>query len=203
MNKAPAGIERRKYYRINDVVMLRYEVLPESGGSGDEALAGGAEVGISTEALLAELDRELNRSINTVWRENPVLAEALGLLNRKIAVVAADILSYEEKDQHAYDDARVSLSGCGIAFEAREALDPGTRLRLQVILQPSQITLSIAGSVVGCEERMSSTTMPWWIRVDFDEDLQAQEQLIQHVVQKQSSLIAESRSDSALNTRRD
>ena len=33
--------------------------------------------------------------------------------------------------------------------------------------------------------------MPFWVRVDFDEDLQAQEQLIQHVVQKQGALLAD------------
>ena len=33
--------------------------------------------------------------------------------------------------------------------------------------------------------------MPHWVRVDFDEDLQAQEQLIQHVVQKQGALLSD------------
>ncbi|MEM1156433.1 MAG: hypothetical protein AAGI44_20040, partial [Pseudomonadota bacterium] len=55
----------------------------------------------------------------------------------------------------------------------------------------SQITLSIAGTVVGCEERLASSTMPYWIRVDFDDDVMAQEQLIQHVVQKQGALLSE------------
>ncbi|EED30900.1 hypothetical protein NOR53_61 [gamma proteobacterium NOR5-3] len=34
--------------------------------------------------------------------------------------------------------------------------------------------------------------MPFWIRVDFDDDLLAQEQLIQHVVQKQGALLSDS-----------
>jgi hypothetical protein len=143
-------------------------------------------------ALLAEIDRELNQAINTVWREDPSTARALGLLNRKISVVAAAALQYEEGDAHSYDSAMVNLSGCGIAFEAREAIAAGTRLRLSVILRPSQVTLSIAGTVVGCEERLDSAAMPFWVRVGFDEDLQAQEQLIQHVVQKQGALLSES-----------
>lgn len=188
--KAPPA-ERRKYYRINDVVMLRYEVLDDSsaeGGSPD----GESGLEISTGSLLAEIDRELNQSINTVWQDYPAIAQALGLLNRKISIVAAAAIAYEENDVQSYDDTMVNLSGCGIAFESREPLNEGARLRLSVVLRPSQVTLSIAGTVVGCEDRLHSTTMPYWVRVNFDDDAMAQEQLIQHVVQKQGALLTES-----------
>lgn len=184
-------IERRKYYRINDVVLLRYEVIPEAPeGQQTSEDTGGLE--ISTGSLLAELDRELNKSINAVWREHPMVAQALGLLNRKVSVIAAQSLEYEEEGVHSYDSSMVNLSGCGIAFEGRHTLEPGTRLQLSIILKPSQVTLSIAGTVVSSEERLDSATMPYWIRVDFDDDLQAQEQLIQHVVQKQGALLSDS-----------
>lgn len=193
-NHANVSRERRKYYRINDVVMLRYEVLTHDDPNSQGIEGGSGSLEISTGTLLAEIDRELNNSINAVWRDNPTIAQALGLLNRKISVLAAQALDYEEADAHSYDDTLVSLSGCGIAFEAREALAEGVRLRLSVILRPSQVTLSIAGTVIGCEQRLSSAAMPYWIRVDFDEDLQAQEQLIQHVVQKQGALLSDAAS---------
>lgn len=183
-------VERRKYYRINDVVLLRYDVIqsaPEDAPHGGDT--GGLE--INTASLLAEIDRELNKTINTVWAEHPSVAQALGLLNRKISVIATQSLEYEEEGVHSYDNSMVNLSGCGIAFEAREALTSGLRLQLSIILRPSQITLSIAGTVVSSEERLTSGAMPYWIRVDFDDDLQAQEQLIQHVVQKQGALLSE------------
>lgn len=183
--------ERRKYYRINDVVLLRYEIVDEEPAGTGTGEGGTGSLEISTGTLLAEIDRELNTSINNVWREQPVVAQALGLLNRKISVLAAQALDYEEADAQSYDDAMVSLSGSGIAFEAREALAVDTRLRLSIILRPSQVTLSIIGTVVSCEDHLTSSTMPHWVRVDFDEDLQAQEQLIQHVVQKQGALLSE------------
>lgn len=183
--------ERRKYYRINDVVLLRYEIMPEPPeGQQPSEDTGGLE--ISTGSLLAELDRELNKSVNAVWRESPMVAQALGLLNRKISVIAAQALDYEEEGVHSYDSSMVNLSGCGIAFEGRQSLEPGTRLQLSIILKPSQVTLSIAGTVVSSEERLDSAALPFWIRVDFDDDLQAQEQLIQHVVQKQGALLSDS-----------
>lgn len=183
------AFERRKYYRINDVVLLRYEEMSNEPTPSKVGDTGGLE--ISTGTLLAEIDRELNKAINTVWREHPVTAQALGLLNRKISVIASQALEYEEAGVHSYDNTMVNLSGCGIAFEAREALAPGTRLQLSIILKPSQITLSIAGKVVGCEDRLSSSAMPYWVRVDFEDDLAAQEQLIQHVVQKQGALLSD------------
>jgi len=186
--------ERRKYYRINDVVMLRYEVVSSGHGTDQASDQEASPLEINTATLLSEIDRELNKSINSVWRDHPAVAQALGLLNRKISVLAAQALDYEENDAHSYDSAMVSLSGCGIAFEARQSLDPGTRLRLSVILKPSQIALSVYGTVVASEERLVSASMPYWVRVDFDEDLQAQEQIIQHVVQKQGALLSESAS---------
>jgi hypothetical protein len=35
--------------------------------------------------------------------------------------------------------------------------------------------------------------MPYWVRVGFDDDEQVQEQLIQHVVQKQGALLADNK----------
>ncbi|MFT4767476.1 MAG: hypothetical protein ACI8RN_000603 [Glaciecola sp.] len=185
------SVERRKYYRINDVVLLRYEVTPESP-AGQQPLEDTGGLAIGTGTLLAELDRELNKSINAVWRDNPMVAQALGLLNRKVSVIATQALEYEEASVHSYDSSMVNLSGCGIAFEARQQLTPGTRLQLSIILKPSQVTLSIAGTVISGEQRLDSATMPYWIRVDFDDDLLAQEQLIQHVVQKQGALLSDS-----------
>lgn len=184
--------ERRKYYRINDVVLLRYEAL--DAGTETEGGSGAGSLEINTATLLQEIDHELNQTINAVWQDAPAVAQALGLLNRKVSVLAAHALDYEESESHSYDSTMVNLSGCGIAFEAREALEPGTRLRLSVILRPSQVSLSIAGTVVNCDERLASSSMPYWIRVGFDDDMNAQEQIIQHVVQKQGALLSDSRS---------
>jgi hypothetical protein len=192
MNDRVRSAERRQYYRINDVVLLRYEIMPDAAG--DEGTGQGIETGsleISSSHLLAEIDRELNNTINIVWREHPAVAQALGLLNRKISIVAARAFDYEESAVRSYDDTRVNMSGCGIAFEARDEISPGTRLRLNMILSPSQVNLSITGTVVSCEKRLTSSATPCWIRVNFDDDLQAQEQLIQHVVQKQGAQLSD------------
>ena len=178
--------ELRQYYRIDDVVSLSYQVLDtdEAGATFKGSARSGLEV--STNTVLAEIDREFNEAVNVVCQHSPVIGRALRLLNRKLSMVAAQVLEQEAGDDaQAQDDAKVNLSGCGIAFEARQAIAVDARLRLSLILKPAQVAVSIAGTVIACEERLDDSAMPYRVRVKFDDDAQAQEQLIRHVVEKQ------------------
>jgi hypothetical protein len=180
--------ERRQFYRINDRVQLRYERIDDTDSR--HARSGDA-VGLSTGQLLAELDDELADCINLLWREEPLAARALGLMNRKVSMLASLSLSDGLGETASYLDTVVSLSGCGLGFEAEEALPPGTALRLWLILQPSGLEVTIGGRVVGAEPRESAGERRFWTRVDFDDEALAREELIRHVVQKQGMLVSE------------
>lgn len=182
--------ERRKYYRINDSVLLRYSMLDQRPG-GDSA---DVQVELASGAILAGIDRELNQAINLVWRDHPEIGRALGLLNRKISVLGSLTGGADQDDARSYSRTRVNLSGSGMAFEAQEKLSPGTRLRLSIGLLPSQTTLLLTGAVVSEPELVTGTDPEtYWTRVGFDEDVDAQEDLIRHVVQKQGMLLADER----------
>lgn len=185
-------MERRKYYRIDDTIRLRYEVLNEQQPQNTRTDAAKADA----RDLLAEIDRELNQAVNTIWSEHPVVARALGLINRKLSVIATETLDLDDGESRPYADTRVNLSGCGVAFDAQEALAVGTRLCLFMVLRPSQVSVSISGTVVACETATDRAAVPYQLRVDFDDDLQAQEELIQHVVQKQAALLYDMTADS-------
>lgn len=191
-------IERRRYYRVNDVVLLHYEVLDEPEGArraDHHAMAPrpGDNLKLDSARLLKEIDRELNESIEHLWRQYPEMGRAVGLLNRKLAVLAR-ALDSDEGFSLSYDDTPVNMSGCGIAFLAEEPLALDTHLRLQLVLKPSGIEVALTGKVVGCESHPDYEHPPrWWLRVDFDEDIDAQERLIQHIVHKQADMLAEAR----------
>lgn len=187
--------ERRRYYRVNDVVLLHYEVLSEGTATAASAhkTQQGDNLKLDSAQLLKEIDRELNESIELLWRLQPEMGRAIGLLNRKLAVLSR-ALDSDEGFSLSYDDTPVNVSGCGIAFLAKEPLALDTHLRLQLVLQPSGIEVSLNGSVVGCETHPDYEHPPrWWIRVDFDDDQDAQERLIQHIVHKQADLLAAAR----------
>ncbi len=180
--------ERRKYYRIDDDVLLHYNVLEQSESGATQA----EHVELSAESVLAELDQELNHAINLVWRDLPEVGRALGLLNRKIAIMGALAgATGAEEDPQSYTPTRVNLSGSGLAFEALEAIPEGTALLIRIRLLPSQSSLRLTGCVVGDPERVAGTdTARYWTRIRFDGNADAQEELIRHVVQKQGALLS-------------
>jgi len=177
--------ERRSYYRINDTIGLAYSIIdhkeresPES--SGDQSL--------SITRQLSDIDRELNQAINTIWHENTVVSHALGLLNRKLSLIASDSIPEESKNTECYEDLVVSISGYGMAFSCIEQLSTGDRLRLSIKLKPSNVLLQLGGKVVVCEDSPENLEKPFLVRVILDaENQSSQELLIQHIVQKQCS----------------
>lgn len=179
--------ERRSYFRINDLIGLTYSTI-----EGNEELNPDSvdELGMPLTDLLAELDTEFNKTTNILWQENPVVAQALGVLNKKLSIIAAHGLQTSNRAIESYEDLMVNISGCGIAFYCTEYLSAGTRLKVSVVLKPSNIILKLAATVVACEEQPAGATSPYWMRIHFDDsDTAAHEQLIQHVVQKQFSQI--------------
>ncbi|MFN2287597.1 MAG: PilZ domain-containing protein [Chromatocurvus sp.] len=93
-------------------------------------------------------------------------------------------------EQDAEDTTRhvptaVSLSGNGIAFDNNEWLPVGARRRLSLLLQPSQAPVSLNCTVLASEPS-GNPERPCRIRLEFDADEFAREQIIRHVVQRQA-----------------
>ncbi|MFT6050656.1 MAG: hypothetical protein ACI9B9_000294 [Halioglobus sp.] len=176
--------ERRSYYRIDDIVGLMYSKL---GTEEDDASELHKSLSTPLSNLFVEIDREFNQATNILWRENPTIAQALGLLNRKISLIASHTLPEEVRRKDSYEELMVSISGSGLAFRALEDIPVDTRLSLSLVLKPSDIHITFTGIVVGCEYLHPDTSQPYWVRISLEgNNPGAQEQLIQHVVQKQS-----------------
>ncbi len=186
MNKS---LERRSYYRIRDEIGLKFTVIDEDTPVSGQ---GARNLDMPLGGLLAEIDREFNQVTNILWQENPTIARALGLLNRKLSIVSARALQDEGQSPVSYEDMMVSLSGSGIGFETDEALVPGGRVLLSLSLRPSNIEIELTGTVSGSELQSDLPERKYWTRVNFERGNEAaQEQLIQHVVQRQCAQIRE------------
>lgn len=188
MNIMESKLERRSYYRINDTVGLTYRLLNDNDPHPDSL---SENLGVSLTNLLAEIDHEFNQATNTLWHEHPVTAKALGLLNKKLSIIAAHSLQGEEQNFESYDNMMVNISGCGMSFDCSEQLNAGDKLLLSIALKPSHTVLHLEGIVVSCEKQLTNTDKPYTIRVNFEGNETAQEQLIQHIVQKQCAQIGE------------
>lgn len=183
------GKERRSYYRINDAVGLRYFKL----NPGQDIYDRGGQLDEGAATVLRTIDKEFNQLVNVLWQESPTTANALGLLNRKLALVAEQALGHVgDSDTSDFTDTQVNISGSGIAFPSQQRIEPGVRLALTLQLRPSNTELLISGIVNSCDliNEDSDVQEPYWLRVGFEPDNEtAQERLIQHIVQRQCAML--------------
>ncbi len=164
---------RRSFFRIRDEAYVVYRKDSE------------AQAGLAEDTEWDALEAALNTAINMVWREHPSIAEALGLLNRKLDRLGD---TGEHERLHLPPDLEpvpVNLSGAGIAFTTREPFQGGVRLRLLLGLLPSHTLVRIRGQVVSNSEALPDSPGRWRTTVAFDEDEAQREILIRHTVQKQ------------------
>jgi len=175
--------ERRYYFRINDIIGLAYTVLDAS----EEFSPGNSEgMEIQLANVLTEIDTEFSRVVNTIWQQNPAIAQALGLLNRKISIMAAHYPQGEDPPVDSHKELLANVSGCGIAFHCVDPLPAGTRLHVSVVIKPSNIDVHFTATVIACEPTPNNPAGNYWLRIEIDEDNNAaREQLVQHVVQRQ------------------
>jgi c-di-GMP-binding flagellar brake protein YcgR len=185
-------IEKRRYYRINDIVGLKYSVnQPHAESDSDIA----HELVVTLPHVLARIDREFNRAANILCQENAVLAEALCLLNKKIELLSDAVYPRESFDGTDLHDIPVNISACGIAFLTDVPLECGTCIHLALSLKPSNAVLEFDGKVVACDDALDREDGRMLLRVEFvDANPISQEELIQHIVQRQCLQLAAAKS---------
>jgi len=176
--------ERRSYYRINDVVGVKFAVITNSmEGPEQEA----EEMAMLLPDLMEKIDQELNGLQPSLQRANPAIARSVELLNRKLQILSSNKThAQEERDLGA---SEVSLSAGGIAFSTLEPIEPGTILGLALNLEMEEEPIRMLGRVVGCETKTSSASaIRHWLRIEFSDPDQALcQRLADYVLSKKDS----------------
>lgn len=186
--------DRRRYFRINDWVGLSYRLLDADSS---KISADGDNIQISSSQVVEAIDRELAAALNVLWQSNPAAANVIGLLNKKLDFVAAELeLGYFADGLIKHEQTRVNISACGIAFESDEAFDAGQVLELNLLLKPVNTKLKLRGCVNACDRLATDNSKPYLLRLDFvSTDMHVREELIQHIVRRQSMQLSELRQD--------
>lgn len=169
--------EKRRYFRINETVGLTYRRLERQREHTQPA----ADIW----ALISDQDESIERLLQEVGQQSPQVADLIRAMNQKLErVVGQLVMERKLVDSLANRAREVNISACGAGFVCDEQVTPGEQLQIELQLLPSDTLVHTKGRVVGCE----STTSGFYWRVDFYEITPAaQEQLIQHVVQRQSA----------------
>ncbi len=175
--------DRRRYFRINERLGIAYRVL------GDEEESGSGEPPVDIYTLLSRYDRDITQLLGQLPSRDGPLRDLLDTLNKKINCIANQLeLESRMIEQIAHRVAEVNISACGMAATLDEALAPGTRLELDLVLLPENQRLVARAVVVSSEPRTDGEGH--YTRLAFSElDTGNQERLIQHIVRRQSELL--------------
>lgn len=175
--------ERRRYFRVTDLVGLRYHALSED----QQALAIQAKP-TSLKELLKHIDNELLTQMALLQSAHPEIFRTLDLLNQKInlALNAEQLLDNEHSENESL--LSVNLSACGIAFPAHRAVNLNQYLSIELTLYPNNIRLTLMAAVTGCDPfDQDDEANRYLVRANFVEISDAnQEVLVQHVIKRQA-----------------
>lgn len=172
--------ERRRFFRIDDEVGLSVYEMSDEG-------YGGKTIDESEQQIEHQLalERKIRQSLAALRPSAPQVAQALELLNQKINLLRHDA----DTAGLSYALTRVNLSACGIAFNHEREYPIGTQLMLNIFLQPQHSLIRVQGYVASVQTG-NDLAEPFYTRVDFvGLHNEYQEQLIQHLVQRQGQLL--------------
>ena len=186
--------ERRRYFRVTDLVGLRYRFLSE----GETDLAVQAQP-TSLKSLLSQIEHQISTDLTVIKNSHPEIHNILDLFNQKINLAFGHGLASGEQDdlEQSTSACQVNLSACGIAFPADQGAVLNQHVHLELTLYPSNTRLQLLGAVIASDslsERIEGNA--WVIRADFVNLSEVdQEMLVQHVIKRQVQVLKEQRSE--------
>lgn len=186
--------ERRRYFRVTDLIGLRYQLLSED----QQALAAQSKPG-SLKDLLKDIDGQLMASLAIIQSSHTEVARVLDLLNQKInlALNAEQLIDNETLEHNGL--VSVNLSACGLAFSADHSANLNQYLALELTLYPNNIRMNLMAAVIGCDQYQEEDGKTrYLIRANFiDISDASQEVLVQHVIKRQAQQLKQQRGDLA------
>ncbi len=191
--------ERRRFYRIDDSVILNYKPFPEE--QMDETISRLEMLSSHHKLLqssLGSLELRLDFLLEEIEAPLPEIAEALKIINRKLSILsqlesantesALGLNSESTTERHT-----VNLSGSGLAFSSPTSFAQGEVMEIECALLPEYYNVKAIGRVVSCrEEAESDSGMKYLIAVDFVYLREAdRESIIAHILKKQGEELKE------------
>lgn len=186
--------ERRRFFRIEDLVHLTYRIIDNNELSERVSLL---EKGMVEQFMvmssLSAITAEMAATFRKIELSDPDVAEYLKAMDRKIDIVGKAIMLDEVKSTENHAVA-ANLSASGISFHTNETPELGSNVEIKMMLQPSGAGILTYGVVVGNDSIQNDPDYSNQVRIDFthlreeDRDL-----LIKHVIRKQGDMLRERR----------
>ena len=187
--------ERRHYFRIDDSMGVSYRCI---GSEEAGALAKQSQKHNGAFDFSANFDNRIQTLLDTCKIQAPIAAELIDLVNKKLNFVIAQMdVDSGFMRQIGFSPKSVNVSACGMAFANEEALEKGQLLQLDIMLQPSDLHLTVIAQVIDCvalDQDQVVGDLCCFVRLGFTEiNSNDQELLIQHIVKRQSEMLKQRR----------
>lgn len=175
------GKDRRRYYRVDDKVALRYVRL-----SDDQSLSGELS-DLSLRTRLADLDLALDQAMGKLAETSPEGRAVADLLNRKLALaLEAAGIGLEPAGPAALVTREINLSVGGLSFRAGEAIAVGENLLIDLLFYPERRTVRALARVVAADPIDDGV----YLRLDFERVTDADREILMgHIMRLQSASI--------------
>lgn len=188
--------DRRRYFRVEDHILLEYRLLPDS--EREEIIKALRDDNPSRHLIassFANTSQQMQYVLHKVQEREPEIALYLQTLNEKLDLLARQ-LAMETTEFKDRTPRRVDVSAAGLGFDAPEMIPADQLMDIKMMLFPSLDYIRAVGRVVRCGEAFDTPAGPAFkVAVDFDfvrdDD---RELLIQHVIRTESSQLREERS---------
>lgn len=185
------GEERRRFYRVDDRVALRYVKLTDRKALSAEL----ADMSLRTRRV--DIDLALDQALMKLAEAAPETREVIDLLNRKLDLVLEAL--GEEVDgleTGSLVTRDINLSVGGLSFQAQEDMVDGESLLVDLLFYPERRTVRTLARVVGvvAEEGESRIHLDFERITDIDREL-----LMNHIMRLQSSKLREREDGARIN----
>ena len=192
--------ERRRFYRIDDSVILSYKPFPEE--QMDETISRLEMLNSHNRVLqdsLGGLELRLDFLLEEISEPLPEIAEALKIINRKLGILSqlesVDTGESAVELVTSVETQEVNLSGSGLAFFSPMSFPQGETMEIECALLPDFYNIKAIGRVVTCREvNEADSDMRYQVAVDFvylrETD---REFIISHILKKQGEELKEQR----------
>ncbi|WP_163835419.1 PilZ domain-containing protein [Spartinivicinus ruber] len=182
--------ERRRFFRIDDKVGLRFKVVTEQEWQHFKE-NGVAPIPDSQGVACPGLEQKISKAIEKLKAISVEAAEVAWLLNAKMNGLV-ELIVEDATLSDLIKSMDVNISACGMAFHVIQPLQSNQLLYLEITLKQQDEPIVALAKVISCSESEEDTEIPerYLVRIDFhDIDHDTQELLIQYVVKQQGYLL--------------
>ena len=189
--------DRRRYFRINDKVSLKYRVV-QGIDIESEIIRKKHEQNTLAEMKNAFncIETKIMTKMPRIEEVSPLVAEVLGLFDKKLSLMENMILHKDDQENAITKTQTVNLSASGMCFESNTPINEDVNLKMEIILFPEYQFIPLYARVIDCKKKMDDNLYRFDIAVDFIGISESDQEIImQHVLSKQAATLKKERDE--------